>query len=442
MTALAARRFWWFVGGAVAVAVAVRLGYVARSTVPSEPGFLVSFDPIYYHRQALAVAHGHGFTAPYRSDGAPSADHPPLLVVVLALATKLGLGSWAAHRALTAVIGAAVVPLLAVLGRRLAGARAGVVAAALGAVAPVLWANDGLLMPEPLYAVAVAAVLVVAHQVWDGDAPGGPWVAAAALGALVALAGLARGEGLLLGAFTVLPVALWAPALSGWRPRLGVVAVAAVTCGAVLAPWLAYNASRFEEPVLLSSSADSALAGASCDIVYAGPQVGSWNSDCFAALGSNQDLEESVFSARLRAHSRSYVRHHLADQPRVVSARLGRLWGVFRVGQGVTLDELQNRPGPVSWASLVNLWVLVPVAVVGAVRLRWARRPVVLLAAMPVFVSVVAAGFYGNPRFRVPSDLALVVVAAVALASLGARGREAPDQDAERPGAGARPERG
>ncbi|HMJ77309.1 MAG TPA: hypothetical protein VK507_15125, partial [Iamia sp.] len=132
--------FWWVVGAALVVAVGVRLAYTAGSTVPSEPGFLVSYDPIYYHQQALAVADGHGFIAPYRTDAAPSADHPPLLVLVLAAASELGLSSFGAHRAITALIGAAIVPLLALLGRRLAGPLAGMIVAGLAAVAPVLWA--------------------------------------------------------------------------------------------------------------------------------------------------------------------------------------------------------------------------------------------------------------------------------------------------------------
>ena len=456
MSRLARPPFWAVVLAATALAVGVRLAYTAGSTVPSEPGFLVSSDPIYYHQQALAVADGKGFVAPYRTDGAPSADHPPLLVLVLAAVSKLGLSSFAAHRAVTALVGAAVVPLLALLARRLAGERTGLVAAGLAAVAPVLWANDGQLMPEPLYAVAVAAVLLVAHHLWDGASPragrvpsdgrpteptrfGGVVVGAAVLGALIGLAGLARGEGLLLLGFTVVPVALWAPALAGWRSRLAVVAVAGVACGVVLCPWLAYNAGRFEERVLLSSSADSAFAGANCDATYSGPGLGGWTSDCFARH-SNQTLEESVFSSRLRADARAYVSDHQTELPRVATARVGRLWGVFRTAQGVELDELQNRPRPVSWAGLATLAVLVPLAVVGAVRLRRTGRPVVLLAAMPVMVTVVAALFYGNPRFRVPADLALVTLAAIAVG--WGRGREAPHQDAQRPRPGPGPERG
>ncbi len=430
MTPSVGRRFWWWVLGLTAVAIGIRLAYTATSTVPSEPGFLVTFDPIYYHRQAVAVADGQGFIAPYRIDHAPSADHPPLLVVVLAAASKLGLSSFGAHRVLTALIGAGVVPLLAVLGRRLAGARAGLVAAALGAVVPLLWANDGQVMPEGLFAVCVAGALVLAHQVWDEAG----WWRVGALGAVIGLAGLTRGEGVALLGFLVVPLALWAPALDGWRRRALVVVVAGAACGLVLAPWVAYNATRFEERVLISGSADSAFAGANCDLTYSGPQLGSWTPECFAGH-SNQTLEESVFSARIRADARAHVEDNVSALPKVAAARVGRLWSAYRVSDGVALDELQNRPRPVSWAGVVSLAVLVPLAVAGAVRLRRLGRPIVLLVAMPVMVTVVAALFYGNARFRVPADLALVALAAVALAGWwpGSRGEPAEPSESSGP---------
>jgi hypothetical protein len=55
-------------------------------------------------------------------------------------------------------------------------------------------------------------------------------------------------------------------------------------------------------------------------------------------------------------------------------------------------------------------------AVAGAVVL-WRRRPalVVPLAALIVLVTVTAAYAYGATRFRVPGEVALIVLAAVAL---------------------------
>ena len=78
----------WFVLSllaVLAVALGIRMAVVAAVSQPSEPGFLVDYDPIFYHREANLVADGRGFISPYRLDDAghgmvtPSAGHPPLL---------------------------------------------------------------------------------------------------------------------------------------------------------------------------------------------------------------------------------------------------------------------------------------------------------------------------------------------------------------------------
>ena len=143
---------------------------------PLRPGFLVDYDPIFYHQQANSVADGRGFIAPYVLDDAgrgptlPSAGHPPLLVVVLALASKLGLRSFHADRLVVALLGAGLVPLVGLLAARLGGRACGVIAAVIVAVYPNFWLYDALLMPEVLAGLLVAASLLVVYRLLDvGD---------------------------------------------------------------------------------------------------------------------------------------------------------------------------------------------------------------------------------------------------------------------------------
>ena len=105
----------WFLVALFAVTfvgAGVRIAMVALVHEPSQPGFLVDYDPIFYSRQANLVADGDGFIAPYLLDAhdngphRPSAGHPPLLVAVLAAASKLGERSFDRHRLVTALIGA------------------------------------------------------------------------------------------------------------------------------------------------------------------------------------------------------------------------------------------------------------------------------------------------------------------------------------------------
>ncbi|HEX4866560.1 MAG TPA: glycosyltransferase family 39 protein, partial [Acidimicrobiales bacterium] len=218
----------WVLGLAAAtlLGLVVRLWYLGWHDVPSQPGFLVNFDPIFYHRQANAVADGLGFIAPHLPGRQPSAGHPPLLVVVLAAASRLGLDTFEAHRVVTAVIGTAVVPVVGLLAGRLFGRMACLVAAVVAAVHPQLWINDGLVMPEGLYALLVATALWAGVVAWDRPQRR----LAVALGLLVGLAALTRGEGVLLVPFLVAPLALASPSFSdrrerGWFAGLAVLAV-------------------------------------------------------------------------------------------------------------------------------------------------------------------------------------------------------------------------
>jgi hypothetical protein len=64
----------------------------------------------------------------------------------------------------------------------------------------------------------------------------------------------------------------------------------------------------------------------------------------------------------------------------------------------------------------VQYWLLVPVAVAGGVILRRRREVRLLpLVAMPVLVFIVTTLFYGLTRFRLPAEIAFVVLAAAAL---------------------------
>ena len=80
------------------------------------------------------------------------------------------------------------------LGRRVAGARVGLIAAAIAAVYPVLIGADASLLTESLFGLCVAVAMLIAYRLFD--APSGWW--ALALGVAIGVASLARSEGLLL----------------------------------------------------------------------------------------------------------------------------------------------------------------------------------------------------------------------------------------------------
>jgi 4-amino-4-deoxy-L-arabinose transferase-like glycosyltransferase len=388
---------------------------------PSQPGYLVDYDPIFYSQQANLVADGHGFIAPYLLDREghgphrPSAGHPPLLVVVLAVASRLGARSFGAHRLVVALIGALLVPLVALLGAELGGLRAGVIAALLAALYPNLWLYDGLLMTEALAGVLIALALLVSYRLARTGRPG----SAAALGAVVGLAALTRGELLLLIPLVVLPVCLGRRDDAMWA-RLRLAGCAVLAAALVIAPWTVYNLTRFEKPVLISTAFDTTLGGANCDPVYSGPRIGSWTDSCFADITA-RPIEEDVAASEIRTRTLHYVEHHKAKFPLVAIARVGRVWDLYRPGYNVSIGELERRPRAWSWFALACYGVMVPFAAAGAFILRRRRVAVGSLLALPVMVTLTAALFWGDPRFRRPAEIAIVVLAAVAIDALVAR---------------------
>ncbi|MCB1015817.1 MAG: hypothetical protein KDB10_11960, partial [Acidimicrobiales bacterium] len=108
----------------------------------------------------------------YADTNLQAAHHPPLYSVYLAVPSVLGFTSPLAHRVFSCLAGAGMVALVGVVARRLAGGpgrgdRAGLLAAGLAALSPLLWVNEGMILSEPLYGVAIATVLLAAYRVYD-----------------------------------------------------------------------------------------------------------------------------------------------------------------------------------------------------------------------------------------------------------------------------------
>ena len=386
----------------LAIALTVRVGYVVAAKRHEPP----KGDAIFYTLQAAQLAGGGGFTDPMT--GRPAADHPPLTALSLVPAAWLSDNDLVAMRLTNCVIGTGAVAAIALLVRRLAGPRTALTAAVLAALYPGLWINDGVLMAESLAALAVAVVLVAAYRLHARPS----LLGAVTLGLLVGVATLVRSELALLWLFAVVPVLVTMTGVVRQR-RLLWGAASLVAVALPIAPWAIYNSTRFERPVLLSTNGGPTIAGANCDDTYFGRGIGFWSYDCATA-----DLpagDASTVSAGLRRRAIDYARHHLTRLPLVVAAREGRVWSVFKVRDMVSLNRGEGRERWASWLAFGSFWLLVPVGWLGWRRLR-ARgvltAPLTLLAA---HVALVAAAFYGLVRFRVPFEVVLVVLAAVAL---------------------------
>ncbi len=380
----------------VAVAFGLRVAYVAiakagpcpvvladGTKIGSSPSSCLKGDELFYNAESNYVAAGHGFEEPLSAfthpgePPPPAADHPPLTVFVLTpvawLAEHAPL-SWIVKEPLhdhvredrytMVLLGTLVVFLVGLLGRRVGGDTVGLVAAAIAAVSPNLWVNDGLVMSETLTVLTVVGAMLAA--LWWRERPS--WRRAGVVGLVCGLAILARVEFVLLVPLLAVAGACSLP--QPWPVRCKHAVVASVVALVVVAPWVGFNLARFDDATFVSTNDGLTLAGANCDATYHGSATGFWSLACAANPPAG---DQSVVSAALRRRGLSYVKHHLARVPAVVLARLGRTWSLFRPFDMVKFNTGEDREEWVTRLGLVVYYPTLLLAIAGAVAL-WRRR--------------------------------------------------------------------
>ena len=373
--------------GAFAVRLVAALG--ARDN-------LVQGDAMVFHQVADHLASGDGFVQAFRD--APTAEHPPGWEVVLAAADLAGLNGYLGHRLLGAAIGTVTVVLIGLLARRVSGPAAGLLAAAIAAVYPMLWAADVSLMSETLYGALVVAALLAAHA-----------DRAALLGLLLGLAALTRGEALVLLPLLAVPL-FW----RRWRELATAFAVFVV----VLAPWTIRNLATFEKPVLISGNANGIWVGANCHDTYHGELIGYWRFQCY--LPERRGEDESEYYARQRKAGVDYAKDHLGRLPAVVPVRVLRLADAWDFEQSIFINAQEGRGTAATRWGIRAWWLLLPAAAAGAFVVTRRRDRWILLAPVAMVV-LVAIATYGTTRFRFAAEPSVCVLAAVALLALRTR---------------------
>jgi len=254
------RKFRWWLAAATVVGFAVRVLYIKLERTGSgldAAGGVVGGDAFFYHKGAQLLSH-HGFISPevYLGSGRimPAAEHPPLYLLWLAIPSALHVTSPGAHMLWSSLVGIATIVVAGLLGREVAGERAGVIAAVLAALYPNIWVPDGFLVSETLAIFTVTLTLLLAYR-YARD----PRTARAlALGAAAALAALSRAETILLFAAVVLPI-IWRVRAEPTKLRIRRLAAAALVPTVLLGSWVGFNLTRFEHPVFLSSGFDVTL---------------------------------------------------------------------------------------------------------------------------------------------------------------------------------------
>jgi 4-amino-4-deoxy-L-arabinose transferase-like glycosyltransferase len=367
----------------------------------------VGGDGFAYTAASNQFANGHVFVNPYHP-ALPTAIHPPVWPVVLGIIAFFGAHTWYQQQLVACVLGTGTVVAIGFAGRRIAGARVGLIGAAIAAVYAGLWIYERDLLSETLLLLGIAVTLLLAYRFRDAPSA---WLAAG-LGVMTGLLALTRSEQILIWAFLVVPLVLSARSVAV-RRRAGWLALATASMLIVLAPWAIFNATRFQHPEVLSSNFGATLATANCDPVYYGPDTGYTNTGCLANLSST---DESVADSINRRQGTTYAEHHLGRLPVVVFAREGRAFGFWNPFQQIAFDSnWQDTPQWVNRMGLFTYWLLLVPAVAGIVALRRRRRAVYPLLAFVASVVVTVAATYGETRYRAAAEIPIVLLAAVGI---------------------------
>lgn len=410
-----ARGGWWpQLAGIVAFGMALRAVYVVVVIRDVPPGL----DAAWYTLQGGSLRVGTGFVVPttlFGSDLQPTAAFPPAYPVYQALWQTLFGDGPIAVRLAGVVLGACTILVTALVGRQVLSERAGLIAAALVAVDPMLVAVDGSSMSESLSVPLVTLAVLLALAALEH---GASMVRVGLLGAVCGAAVLTRQDLALFSVVLLAGVIIIAPApVFGRRVAAGLVGLVVLT--SVVTPWAVRNQRTVDVFAVSTLSHTSAMAGANCDRTYGGESIGSWEYDCVLAAQRGGATEKEQMTNLQRA-ALSYLRERSERLPLVVPARVLRVWGFWDPRDQVPREVEESRHEAWQYLSWATSLILVTGGGWGLVQLarqrRWRSFPLLL---PPIVVVATAAIGHGNTRFSAIAHPML----AVGVAALVARVR-------------------
>lgn len=384
------------------VALVVRLAYAA--TLP--PDIVVTFeaDPLTYDQIARNLAAGRGFRGAsfYYPPGSdlPTAFWDPLYPVFLASVYSILGHSIPLVRLIQAVLGAVAVGLTFLIGRRLAGAAVGLVAAMISAVYPFFVYYSSQLLTETLFMALILAVFVAGFEA--AARRHARWFIG--LGCLIGLAALCRAEAFLFGLVYI----AWAAWRSSkfWLRRTRVAALAVLAVLAVMLPWGVRNRLTHGEFLLTTTKLGYNL------YKYYHPQMTADQTVRVVPLPEFGERTEPQREKLLREQALGFM---VQDPVRTTWFMANKLALLFKLTPS---NDVNRRYALVSVASY---GLLVPFMLLGlakAVKRRGRFLPVV---AYVLFSVATKAAVFAGIRLRMQIEPFLIILAALALVSLGER---------------------
>jgi 4-amino-4-deoxy-L-arabinose transferase-like glycosyltransferase len=408
---------WLLPGAIVFLALVLRLGVIA-----ADSDYVPAHDAFDYDRHGRSIAAGEGFPeSGYVEEGGASALRPPVYPYVLGAVYAVSGDSVDAGRIVGAAFGTAAVLLLYLLVLRIWGRRTALVAAFAAAVFPSLVLLSRDLLSEQLFiALELGAVLCVVES--RAARRGFGWAATAGL--LCGLAALTRNPGAALAIPIV--IGLWRrqPGI-GWSVVAGPPLVGLLCIFVAMIPWTVRNWDDFGRLVPVSTSSGFGLAGtynrASMDDRS---HPGAWRTPVivpeYRKLFDVDGVDEGTLDATLRSESAAFAWDHPGYALETSGRNLLRLFELSAdsvVGRQSVLVAQRGIGSNVSFSERISLAIAAVFAVLGGallVRRHYPRGPL-FLWLVPVLTVLVAAPIAGLPRYRVPADPFLLILAALGL---------------------------
>jgi 4-amino-4-deoxy-L-arabinose transferase-like glycosyltransferase len=378
----------------LAVAVLARVAYLfTYSHLPEWT--LLTVDNYYHHHWAQTVADGDliGGTTYFRG---------PLYVWCLGLLyAVLGDSLWVG-RVFGAVIGLLSVYMTWHLGRRVFGATAGIVAASLQAVFPIVIYFEAELLVDPLFMLLLQIAVFRMLIWWDSPLPRNLALA----GLMLGLACITRPTGLIL-----IPLLAALPLIrDGVQKRLMMSSVGIAACLLVILPITVRNTLVADDPTLIASQGGINF--------YLGnnPQADGLSAIMPEPLGYNWRIADVVHEAS-QAEGRElspgevsrfwygrafdWIREHPLDCARLYLKKL-----YFQIS---SQEISNNRDLSVYFGRLLYFRLFpIPIGVVLslatlAVVLLWNRnKQLRLLVLIILLYAAVSSAFFYTSRFRLP----------------------------------------
>jgi 4-amino-4-deoxy-L-arabinose transferase-like glycosyltransferase len=396
----------------VVVALALRLAFVAAT-----PDYLpLRHDDSIYDRMSCQIRE-QGLFPPYRQATRvqPSAYRPPVFPYFLAGIRTL-TGCTPAQRPTTksawprivgALLGAALVAMVAWLGARWwnrgAGFAAGMITAVFGAAVIV----DSQLLSEGLFALLLVTAVLAAMRARDCAGARRLWWAAVA-GLTVGLAALTRSNGALV--IPVLAAGVWV-GRPRWRWRAVATPVVVLLVAALtIAPWSLRNLRDLHAFIPISDEAGGTLAGTYNGVAHADTRApATWHpakavpaERALLRYAKRVDLAENVLQDRLRRLALDYLGAHPGYVAEVGYWNMLRLTGL--AGQREFLRNARSLKLPAwpvrvamataAWTAVLALLAVVTGAARRSPRFVWVGAA--LVAVTTIFVNADAL------RFQVP----------------------------------------